>query len=344
MKATFDACIICGMSKLSFYLKKLKTFDFRNISRIARRVHDEHKRPYLITMADIIWCGIKYQAAPTDYLQSDMYRLSREQRLDIITAGVSNSFVKGNNNLEYRSLLDDKRKMYELFSDFLNRKYLFISGENDKDAFMEFASGLDDIIVKPSTETGGGRGVCKFTSKEEAWDYAISIAPSIAEECLKQDERLAALNSSSINTVRPLTLYKDGKLTFLAIFLRIGHGGVVDNFCDGGMVAPINTETGIIEYPAADENVRYYDVHPLSGTHIVGFQVPYFEEIKTMVSKAATLIPELGYIGWDVAVTPDGPALIEGNLYPSHAFFNFAGQHPDGKYMRHEFEEKMGWR
>lgn len=332
------------MSRLSFYLKKLKTFDFRNISRIAKRVHDEHNRPYLVTLADVVWCSLKYQAAPTDYLQSDMYRLSRAQRSDIITAGVSNSFVKGNNNLEYRSLLDDKRRMYELFSDYLRRKYFFVSNETDKDAFMKFVSDLDDIIVKPSVDTGGGRGVSRFSSEEEAWNYAISIAPSIAEECLKQDDRLASLNASSINTVRPITLYKNDGPIFLAIFLRIGQGGVVDNFCDGGMVAPINMETGVIEYPAADENVNYYEVHPLSNTPIVGFKVPYFEEIKAMVSDAAKLIPELKYVGWDVAVTPEGPALIEGNLYPSHAFFNFAGQHPDGKYLRHEFEKKMGWR
>ncbi|MBR2673967.1 MAG: hypothetical protein IKE52_00715 [Mogibacterium sp.] len=334
------------MSKLLFYAKKLKTFDFRNISRIAKRVHEEHSRPYLLTMADIIWCAAKYQAAPTDYLQSDMFRLSHEQRTDIITAGASSEFVKRNCDLSRRDMLENKFNMYEKFSDFLGRKYFFVNEaaeKNDFDAFVK-TSNLDEILVKPATETGGGRGVRKFKSADEAWDYAVSIAPAIAEEVLTQDARVAALNPSSINTVRPLTLYRDGKISFLAIFFRIGAGGLVDNFCDGGMVTPVNIETGVIEYPAADENVNYYEIHPITGAPIVGFEIPYFEQIKEMITKAALMIPELGYVGWDVALTPEGPVIIEGNLFASHAFFNFAGQHPDGKYFRHEFEEKMGWR
>ena len=35
-----------------------------------------------------------------------------------------------------------------------------------------------------------------------------------------------------------------------------------------------------------------------------------------MVKKASKIIPEVKYIGWDVAITPDGPVIIEGNCYP----------------------------
>ena len=28
------------------------------------------------------------------------------------------------------------------------------------------------------------------------------------------------------------------------------------------------------------------------------------------------MFPQVGHVGWDMAVTPDGPAIIEGNNFP----------------------------
>ena len=37
-----------------------------------------------------------------------------------------------------------------------------------------------------------------------------------------------------------------------------------------------------------------------------------------MVKEAALLVPEIRYVGWDVAITNDGPCIIEGNEFPSY--------------------------
>ena len=39
-----------------------------------------------------------------------------------------------------------------------------------------------------------------------------------------------------------------------------------------------------------------------------------------MVKKAAMVIPEFRYVGWDVCLTPNGPAIVEGNDYPAYDF------------------------
>ena len=36
------------------------------------------------------------------------------------------------------------------------------------------------------------------------------------------------------------------------------------------------------------------------------------------------------YVGWDVAITPNGPAIIEGNNYCAHDFWQLPGQTPGG--------------
>ena len=330
------------MGKISFFIKKLARMDYKNIDRVARAVSNSNNCSYLKIFADILWCAIRYQAAPTDYLQSEMHRLTPAQRSNIVTAGVSNAYVKKFCDADHRDLLDDKFKMYTLFSEFLSRKSVFVSGEKDKEEFDKLASGLSEIIVKPALETGGGRGVKKFTSQEEAWQYALSIAPAIAEEVIVQHPKMSSLNPSSINTLRPISFFKDGHVYFLDIYIRIGAGGLVDNFCDGGMVAPVDIDTGIVKYSAVDENLNDYYAHPITGAIIPGFQVPFFDEAKKMVVEAASRIPELRYVGWDIAITEKGPSLIEGNVFPSHAFFNFSKHHPDGKYLRQKFDEIMG--
>jgi hypothetical protein len=51
----------------------------------------------------------------------------------------------------------------------------------------------------------------------------------------------------------------------------------------------------------------------LSGASIVGFRVPYFREAVALVNQVSPVVPQVPYIGWDVAITPQGPILIEGN-------------------------------
>ena len=46
---------------------------------------------------------------------------------------------------------------------------------------------------------------------------------------------------------------------------------------------------------------------------IKGFQIPFWNEIIKMLISAANVVKEVGYIGWDVAITKTGPIIIEGN-------------------------------
>ena len=41
-----------------------------------------------------------------------------------------------------------------------------------------------------------------------------------------------------------------------------------------------------------------------------------YKEACNLVKEAATVVEEVKYIGWDIAITPKGPSIIEGNSYP----------------------------
>ena len=69
--------------------------------------------------------------------------------------------------------------------------------------------------------------------------------------------------------------------------------------------------------------------------------VTQYEKIKEMALEAALVVPQVRYVGWDIAVSENGPCLIEGNEYPGHVFYVFAEHHPDHKGCRHIFESVM---
>src|SRR5690606_13230805 len=129
----------------------------------------------------------------------------------------------------------------------------------------------------------------------------------------RQNANLDRLNPDSVNTVRMIT-YRDPqeKLHVIASVLRIGNGSVIDNFASGGMFTMLDDD-GVALYPGVDKQSHIYRTHPVTGTAIQGFQVPHYPEIVSMIAEAAKRLPTVPYVGWDIAVTPEGPALIEAN-------------------------------
>ena len=111
----------------------------------------------------------------------------------------------------------------------------------------------------------------------------------------------------------------------------------MDNFNSGGMVAPVDELTGIVKDKAIDKNKNLYAVHPYTGTNIEGFAFPDWEQAMDMVRKAAQVVPQMGYLGWDVAFTPDGPCLVEGNNFPGHDIYQLPEHTPDKQGMYHKF-------
>ena len=92
--------------------------------------------------------------------------------------------------------------------------------------------------------------------------------------------------------------------------------------------APIDLETGALgrltgdKAPALSE---WFDHHPVTGAQVTGRIVPCWPELAALAIKAHRLVPERPIIGWDMAITPDGPSLLEGNsfldpIFPERVF------------------------
>ena len=154
-----------------------------------------------------------------------------------------------------------------------------------------------------------------------------------------QHPEMARMCPTSVNTVRIATMLGDKQEGIVYAFLRIGNGKVMDNVDCGGMAARVDLASGQLLTVGADKQGNTFEKHPITGTSIIGFQVPYFEEAKQMCLEAMHVVPQVRFVAWDVAITPDGPRFIEGNSFPSHAVPQFAAHYPDGIGILPEFRK-----
>lgn len=143
--------------------------------------------------------------------------------------------------------------------------------------------------------------------------------PLIFESVVRQTKQFVSFNESSVNTVRFMTtLWPDGSSRIIATFIKIGRAGkCVDNAGGGGNVdVCVDTETGEVKYAIQYDgwrNIKDIDCHPDSGNQLNGVVIDNWQAIKEEVKKYQQAFPYCKAAGWDIAITDDGPVVIEVN-------------------------------
>ena len=140
----------------------------------------------------------------------------------------------------------------------------------------------------------------------------------IVQQLIVQHPALQAFGTGCVNTVRTITVRgKSGKISVFAAFLRVGTDSTsfIDNRAKGGLAIGVDLETGkLMKYgfPHARYGTKY-EVHPLSGIAFDGYQLPYWDELVELACSAHRQFYHLQSIGWDIAITANGPIFLEGN-------------------------------
>lgn len=272
-------------------------------------------------MRDIIWSCWRYGVTPKEFLAFRMAWQDRETRS--IWAG--KLLIK---ELQHRLstdranvILNDKKLFAERFESMLRRPVMCLTdGGQDEFGNWLIALGEPKIVAKPRFGAVG-RGVRVIELDPEIRpgdlrDKLLREGADMVEGYVEQHDVLASLYPGSVNTVRMITLCRHGGIEIIGSVLRFGISGSVDNMGAGGRAAPVNLIGGRVEGPAVTSNPAQelaIDVHPVTGTRITGFQIPMWEDVKQLAVDAASMIPEAGTVGWDIAISKSGPVLIEGN-------------------------------
>ena len=296
------------MKKIKFLLRSFKFSTIKTLFTVAKKVKKQSNKKFVIF--DIIKCSIKYQAAFYDYLEFEFYLLNDEQRKTYLTNGKNNQIVRMFNDKNYWHILDNKNEFNDYFKKYLKRDYL--NPPFTKEQLNRFLKNKSKIMAKP-IDGVGGEGIKIIDAKDK--NIYENYNNYLLEEVIIQNKKLSELYDGSVNSIRMFTFFDGKKAYLLQAILKLGNGGFVDNFSSGGMYCFLN-DKGVVITPAIDKDDNIFGIHPTSKKQILNFQVPQFEEAKKLVLEAAKEIPEIKYIGWDVAISDKGPCIIEGNSYP----------------------------
>lgn len=179
----------------------------------------------------------------------------------------------------------------------------------------------EELIVKPSVESSGGKGiqcVCFGGMKAES---IMEILHQYGEDFdiqrkLRQHPTLAHFNETSINTIR-MTTYRDmdGNIKLLYAIQRFGKSGtVLDNASSGGGYCGISRQ-GVYQ----NRIHRHRSVKTESLQLECERVVPFFDRCVNAVCVLHQQLPQFRIVGWDVSIDPEGHLhLLEYNFVPGY--------------------------
>lgn len=331
------------MGNIKYVLKRITKMDYKAMASKINSIHKKTNISRVKIFEDMKKCAIKYGAGYMDYDLFEMYNLTPEQRDTYITRGRNAELVNKYNNKEYFHIFENKNEFNQKFEKYLKRDWIDTLSAPKEDV-IKFIENHEIFMAKP-IDGGCGKGIEKiktknYNSSAELYDYLLDNHNFELEEIIKQNDEVNKIYAGSINTVRVVTILKDNEPHVICSYFRIGNGKFVDNFNSGGMCAPVDVKTGIVQDKAIDKNKQLYENHPQTGVKIKGFKFPNWEEAIEMCKEASKIVPEMGYIGWDVCFTQDGPAFVEGNEYPGHDIYQLPEHTPDKIGMMPKFDIK----
>ncbi len=255
-----------------------------------------------------------------DYYAFRFWELTEEEQATYFTQKLSNKISKKYDTNEFsRDILLNKELSCYHFSEFFKRPWC-ISKAVSLDEFKSIFKDCKKIVYKP-LDGNGGLGIKVFDISDGKADSVYSELQSfvrgVVEAFVVQHPAMASLAPGSVNTVRIVTISDEENFDVAYVALRVGSGkSVVDNFTDGGMVVGVDAETGTLVTNGVDIDGNTYPQHPDTGVTFKGFQIPFFKEALSLVAEAEKTLH--GYTGWDVAITENGPVLIEANIMPGN--------------------------
>ena len=184
-----------------------------------------------------------------------------------------------------------------------------------------------DIFAKPfDGECGGGifhvyvqNGSLFMGGQKTTIEKIIDLINNktyLFQQKFVQHSNMLEIYPHSVNTIRLMTVRYKNEIHVFSAVLRIGaNGNEVDNYSKGGVIVEINKETGELEKWGLQKQGygKISACHPNTHFKYEGFVIPFWKEAVEQAKFYHDMLSDIHSIGWDVAISENGPVFIEGN-------------------------------
>lgn len=314
---------------LSYYRKYFSDIadEFSEYSEEVRKRYGGSKFHWKL---DMVWSLIRYGARPVDYNRFEFYRKSGRERSRYLTyykyariMKYTRRVLAGQNNV-----CANKAVEYEVYKDFINRPWFIADKDTTPDTIKDFIAKQGKVIAK-DVKGEQGHSVLLLDKDSDLAPLMSELRDHtyVVEKALQNCKEFEEVNPGSLNTLRCVSMIdSEGNPHILSIILRAGVDAYVDNWGSGGIGYVADIDTGIVAGYGVDKKNGKHVYHPSTNKNMMGFKIPRYEEVKEMVRKMAVVDKRCRYVGWDVAVTPDGIELIEMNCPCGHDMLQAFGE------------------
>ncbi|MBU1377274.1 MAG: hypothetical protein KKE02_17500 [Alphaproteobacteria bacterium] len=212
------------------------------------------------------------------------------------------------------------------------------------------------LIAKPA-DGEGGDGLVVLGAFADAEELEAALPPhvrgrpgvTVIQPRIGIHPALRDLALDALPTVRVVTILDEGDAPeVVSATFRFASDPTarVDNMKAGGLIAAVDLTAGTLGVACRGYGGGDHEVHPVTGAPVTGRALPDWDAVKALAVRAhAVAFADYALIGWDVAMTPDGPLLIEGNgkpgvLMPQRAARRGLGEGRYGALLAHHLATK----
>ncbi len=339
------------MEEFMNIIKKALRMNWKEAWPLIKQGHKQSKRSYLDLIIDLYHCYKEGYNWGEYFIFGFQFNKSKQYRDTFVCGKVHYQMITDKFKIsdEDNSFFDDKGLFNRNFSDLKGIDTLDLRVNNFND-FKKFVEKHEEFFVKSATGYGG-HGVRHIYLKdvkvklEDFYNQLLKDGYVVVEEKIIQHPEVSKLSVNAVNSIRIVTVKNingDYNAPFIASRIATGEA-YVDNCSVGGASCVLDDE-GVVNYDyfANIPIIKYYDRNIVTGFKFKGFKFPYFKESVNLCIEAAHRCKN-PFIGWDVAITENGPVLIEANRAPSFDLFQVKGQLENNRGKLKELEEALGF-
>jgi len=234
-------------------------------------------------------------------------------------------------------------KLYALF--YKNTPSWTFSGNRikNKEEWNDFSVNTlpEEFLIKPARGVYG-KGINIYQRSGEIFINEKNISTTSYEiydrmmvdrvyNCFVIQERLRnhydfrhLSNSDFLQTIRVITnIDNNYNCRIICAYLKpIVGKNIVDNQNygrTGNLLAKIDLDRGVLQsaifMSSKPHGIEKVTNHPDTGAQFSGFLIPNWKDVCGLAISAAKNFIPIQAIGWDIAVTQNGPYIIEGNIW-----------------------------
>ena len=306
--------------------KKIKSIRFDNMNRIIDIISKENNnKSKLLIKIDLFVKFLRRGVGYTDYFRGNYINLTKKEKDTFVTAKSFYRVIKTLNDEDYIGVFENKLLFNKFFKEYIKRDYINLR-LCSKQEFDDFLNNHSIIFAKnPLGE--GGHGISKIDvtvveDRDKLYNELIENKQFLLEEEIIQSNELNEINPNCVNSYRIVTLVHNEKSYILANALRVNQDKSNVIGCTNDLYFSFG-EDGKIDSNVIDDYGNIYTEHPLTGKNFSDVKIEDVKVAFEMCKKAALEIPEVKYVGWDVAFTNKGPIIVEGNEYPGYGILQF---------------------